>query len=186
MSDTLTVEPATGAGTVWYHTPEGGVLVPDDPYELSMASFPGRLALVANSFPDSVPFLDRFEEVLRAAHPEVEVFRHAKANPSVVLTDEEVEVVRASADGVVTAYGHCGSCTSGTVRDAVKLARAGVPTVALVTEVFADAAGVVARSSGMSAVPRVVLPHPVARTTPERMAEIARGCLADVVGLLRS
>ncbi|WP_202456132.1 hypothetical protein [Frigidibacter albus] len=41
-----------------------------------------------------------------------------------------------SCDVVVTAMVHCGSCTSSAVRDAVSLARAGLPSAALVSEKF--------------------------------------------------
>lgn len=59
------------------------------------------------------------------------------------------------------------------MRDGVKLARRGVPAVALVTEHFAGQGDFVARSVGLPDVPRVRLPHPVAGTGEANMAKVA-------------
>lgn len=59
------------------------------------------------------------------------------------------------------------------MRDGVKLARAGVPAVALVTTEFQSQGDFVARSVGMPDVPRVILPHPVASTGKANMRRIA-------------
>ncbi len=59
------------------------------------------------------------------------------------------------------------------MRDGVKLAHRGVPTVALVTEKFWAQGDFVARSAGLPDIPRVQLPHPVAGSGAVRMAEVA-------------
>jgi hypothetical protein len=55
----------------------------------------------------------------------------------------------------------------------VKLARKGVPAVALVTTEFWAQGDFVARSVGMPDVPRVALPHPVAATGVENLRRVA-------------
>ncbi len=60
------------------------------------------------------------------------------------------------------------------MRDGAKLARRGIPAVALVTEKFAEQGDFVARSVGLPDLPRVRLPHPVAGTGKEQMTRIAR------------
>jgi hypothetical protein len=166
---------------LWFHVPLGEPSVPDEEYRCRLNGRKVRLALLANRFPDSAFFLGRLGPVLKQVIGwELILSEEVKADPALVVPDETVARFAAGIDGVVTAYGHCGSCTTATIRDAVKLARHALPVVALVTEVFADVARMTARAEGMSGVPIVVLPHPVARTGPERMDEIARGC-ADVI-----
>ena len=48
------------------------------------------------------------------------------------------------------------------MRDGAKLARRGIPAVALVTDHFAEQGDFVARSVGLPDLPRLQLPHPVA------------------------
>ena len=59
------------------------------------------------------------------------------------------------------------------MRDGVKLARRGVPSVALVTDEFWAQGDFVARSVGMPDVPRVRLPHPIAGTGAHNHAMVA-------------
>ena len=59
------------------------------------------------------------------------------------------------------------------MRDGIELARRGLPNVALITEAFWPQAEFVARAAGMPGAPRIRLPHPVAGTGRDRMAEIA-------------
>ncbi|MPY91751.1 MAG: hypothetical protein GEV08_01415 [Acidimicrobiia bacterium] len=59
------------------------------------------------------------------------------------------------------------------MRDGVKLARQGIPAVALVTSEFWAQGDFVARSVGMPDVPRVMLPHPVAATGVENIRRVA-------------
>ena len=67
------------------------------------------------------------------------------------------------------------------MRDGVKLARRGIPAVALVTDEFWAQGDFVARSVGIPDVPRVRLPHPVAGTGGARMAEVADDIVPAIV-----
>ena len=62
------------------------------------------------------------------------------------------------------------------MRDGVKLARRKIPAVALVTEEFTEQGNFVARSVGMPDVPRLELPHPLAREA-EGLADLLEGVL---------
>ena len=66
------------------------------------------------------------------------------------------------------------------MRDGIKLARLGIPAVALVTEEFWSQGDFVAQSLGMPGIPRVKLPHPVAGTGVKNMREVA-GSIAPLV-----
>ena len=57
--------------------------------------------------------------------------------------------------------------------DGVKLARRGIPAIALVTENFCDQGDFVARSVGLPGIPRVRLPHPVAGSGDDHMTRVA-------------
>jgi len=72
------------------------------------------------------------------------------------------------------------------VRDGIRIARQGVPSVSLVTEEFWPQGDFVARSVGMPDAPRVRLPHPVAGTGVERMALVAGEIANDIVEQLRA
>lgn len=72
------------------------------------------------------------------------------------------------------------------MRDGIRIARQGVPSVSLVTEEFWPQGDFVARSVGMPDAPRVRLPHPVAGTGVERMALVAGEIANDIVEQLRA
>jgi hypothetical protein len=144
-----------------------------------------RVALVSNGFYDATKLLRALEAVLptHLEAPRIRLFE--RNNASVPGTPEQIaEIVRES-DLAVCALGQCGSCTSSATRDAVALARAGVPALALISEKFGLAAQFVARSVGMPEVPRLKLPHPVAGSGMDRIAAIADAAAADVVAAWR-
>ncbi|MCB2063647.1 MAG: hypothetical protein KDE25_09370 [Novosphingobium sp.] len=146
------------------------------PYTLSAdASGPGlRVGLMSNMFFDASKLLSAVGEALVDVLDSPVVTLYEFPNASLIAPPEMIAEIAANNDVAVTAMGHCGSCTSSATRDAVNLARAGVPVCALITEKFTEAGGFVARSVGMPDVPRVQLPHPVAGTGEARIAEIAR------------
>lgn len=66
------------------------------------------------------------------------------------------------------------------MHDAAELEQAGVPTVCVVSDVFADAAVVQARSLGTS--PRVALAtHPIQDRTDEEMKALANGLVQELI-----
>ena len=70
------------------------------------------------------------------------------------------------------------------MRDGINIAHLGVPAVALVTEEFWSQGDFVAESLGMSDIPRVKLPHPVAGTGEASMQQIARDIVPAVLAAL--
>ena len=72
------------------------------------------------------------------------------------------------------------------MRDGVSIARRGVPSIALVTDEFWAQGDFVARSVGMPDVPRVRLPHPVAGTGVETMAEVAAETVPRIIAAFRA
>jgi hypothetical protein len=167
--------------TILDPTAEPGV--PIDAYTLA-ADIGGasiRIGLLSNGFPDATRLLTSLGEVLQGklAAPRIMLFE--RKNASLLASQEVLEQIASSCDVVVTAMGHCGSCTSSAVRDAVNIARRGVPVVALVTEKYWSVGEFVARSVGMPSVPRVRMPHPVSGTGIANINQIAEKIHSDVL-----
>jgi hypothetical protein len=164
---------------------EAGVAV--TPYGLAIdVARPGlRVGLLSNCFYDASKLLLAVGEALggRLAAHRIKLYEHP--NPSLLAPPALIEEVARDNDVAITALGHCGSCTSSAVRNAVNLARAGAPVCALLSEKFWEAGGFVARSVGMPDVPRVRLPHPIAGTGAARIGEIARIAAPHVVAAWR-
>ena len=71
------------------------------------------------------------------------------------------------------------------MRDGVRLARRGVPAVALVTEEFWAQGDFIARSVGIPDIPRVKLPHPVAGSGVVNMAMVAEATVPRILAAWR-
>lgn len=158
------------------------------PYTLSSdASGPGlRVALVSNMFFDASNLLKAVGDALGDHLDKPVITLYEFPNASLLAPPESIAEIAANNDVAITAMGHCGSCTSSATRDAVNLARAGIPVAALITQKFTEASGFVARSVGMPDVPRVQLPHPVAGTGHARITEIAREVAPAIVASWQS
>ena len=66
------------------------------------------------------------------------------------------------------------------MRDAVQLARKGIPTVTVITDRFWDHSELVARAEGMPAIPRIEVPYPIAGTGPAAVAAAGRAAAPDI------
>ena len=72
------------------------------------------------------------------------------------------------------------------MRDGINLAKLGIPSVALVTDAFWAQGDFVAESLGMSDVPRVQLPHPVAGTSADNLKAVAEAAVDDILAALEA
>jgi hypothetical protein len=140
-----------------------------------------KVGLLSNCFFDASNLLLALGDALLTQLPLIRVQLYESRNASVAAASELIAQVASESDVAVTALGHCGSCTSSATRNAVALARAGVPVCALVTVRFAEACSFIARSVGMPDIPRVHLPHRVAGTGSARIATIAHAAAPAVV-----
>lgn len=71
------------------------------------------------------------------------------------------------------------------MRDGIETAKRGLPTVALVTEEFWAQGDFVAGAAGMPDLPRHRLPHPVAGSGQQSMAELADQIADELIARLR-
>ena len=93
--------------TVRFFDPRGEPAVAAEPYELADPLDDGVVVgLMANGFPDSVAFLDRVEEAMRAAVPGASFRRYDKGNASALASGELLDTIAAECRTVVAAYGH--------------------------------------------------------------------------------
>jgi len=174
--------------TVLVPTAEPGVAITPYSNRIDPQTFAGVVGFAANSLPGSVDFLAALASSILARIPGASArFQDKGDTPqrsSDPLSDVELAEVADSCDAIVLAYGHCGSCTSATVRDAVALARLGRPVVAIVIPSFAAEAAQVARAVGMPDVPLFVLPGPMSSRSAVERAAVAEAVVGDVLARL--
>jgi hypothetical protein len=95
---------------VTYVDPRGEVDQSDEPYALTVSLTGGgqpTVALLANNFPDSGPFLDAVGTALADLLPAVSVRHFTKPNASAVASEALLaEIAESGCVAVVTAYGH--------------------------------------------------------------------------------
>jgi hypothetical protein len=147
-----------------------------EPYELRWDPEEGAsptVGILVNNFPDSPLFGDLLEAAIAARLPGGTVRIWNKLDATSAAAPELVDEIVAAADVCISLIGTCGSCTGGTVRDAINIARRGRPSVALVTEVFREHGAFIATAAGMPDVPVIVVPHPIAGTGTENMRRVA-------------
>lgn len=148
-----------------------------------------RIALFPNLFTDSAAFLADLGEALGALLPSARFPYFDKKFGRYMSTPASPELrgeIVAGSDAVVLAYGHCGSCTSGVVHDAVLLARKGVSVTALVTSRFREEAKFLASALGLPGIPFGILPHPVAGMDATFHRDLARRIAPQVLTALRT
>ena len=93
--------------TVQFVDPRGEPAAAAEPYDLADPLDHGVVVgLMANGFPESVAFLDRVEEALRATVPGATFRRYDKGNASALASDEMLDTIAAECRTVVAAYGH--------------------------------------------------------------------------------
>jgi hypothetical protein len=93
--------------TVVFHDPRGRSVAEPEPYDLALdlSRADVTVALVANSYPGCVEFLEHLETALVAQRPSLRFRMYRK--PSVSHADDGlVDSVAAECGAVVAAYGH--------------------------------------------------------------------------------
>ncbi len=87
-------------------------------------------------------------------------------------------------DAAIVGLGNCGSCTSWTIHDALRIADRDVPTVAATTAHFTELGHTLARRGGRSALRIETLPYPLDTLPEEQVRDIARQQYRSVVRTL--
>ena len=74
----------------------------------------------------------------------------------------------------------------GTVGDSIKIAMQNTPVVALIADKFWEQSVLVARAQGLSDLPRVQFPYPLAGSGTDNLQRVARdviGAILDALGM---
>ena len=123
------------------------------------------VAFVDNSKVNADIFLSHVRPALAQAYG-VKIGRTVrKLAPKDELTEADIKEL-ATYDAVVQCFGDCGTSTSITVADGVRLERLGIPTVTVISQAFSSAARHQAAGRGMGELPIVEIPHPM-HTAPK-------------------
>ncbi|TAK70670.1 MAG: hypothetical protein EPO13_02040 [Actinomycetota bacterium] len=171
---------------ITYLDPDAGPPHETHEYQLRLAGDGAvRIGLLANGFPDSTAFLQEVQAAIGAHQPDASFVLYTKPRLGTSLTPDEIGQHFGDCDALVVAIGHCGSCTAASTRDAVTIAGYGLPVVLLVTEVFHPLAAQVAFSLGLTGLPQVVLPHPLAGTGLENLRVVATKFSPEILSDLR-
>ena len=140
------------------------------------------IAFVDNSKVNADLFLERLRRLLaeRGVQPGTTV---RKLAPKDELSERDLDQL-ARHDAVIQCFGDCGTSTSISVFDGVRLESRGVPTVTVCSSAFHRAARSQAAGRGMSGLPIVEIPHPMHTAPGAVVQQRAEAALDELVAAL--
>ncbi len=147
------------------------------------ATAPITIGLVINKIPDCDIFMNLVQNVLTDCNP-ILTARKYYTETVTYADDKLIQRIFTECDAAICAIGHCGSCTAGTVKDAIALIEKGIPAVSLITDLFWSQSEMLTHSLGWPSAPRVRLPYPIWGTEPETMKNAARTAVMEAMVLL--
>jgi hypothetical protein len=124
-----------------------------------------KIALVDNSKVNADLFLSHIGPRLQSDYGAQVAFTVRKLAPKDPLSDDDLKRL-AECDAVIQGFGDCGTSTSMSVADGVRLESLGIPTVTVCSGAFTHAARSQAAGRGLGALPIVEIPHPM-HTAPK-------------------
>ena len=91
-----------------FHNPDADVAVEPIPYDLALQvrGATVEIGLLANGFPDSVPFAEHLGEALRQLEPGIRLKSFDKGDPTNPAGEALLEDIQSSCAGVIALYGH--------------------------------------------------------------------------------
>jgi hypothetical protein len=116
-----------------------------------------RVGLVSNGLGRAEDLLDAVYSLLREDAGVAGAVLVRKPHRSVPPLPEDWDRLLTGADVVITGFGGCGSCSTRSIRDAMELEWAGIPSVALVHEDMLPAVEAMTRLADMPDYPYVVV-----------------------------
>jgi hypothetical protein len=132
-----------------------------------LASLDGaKIGFVDNSKVNADLFLSHVAPILRERYGAEAAVVVRKLAPKDELSQAELDRLAGCA-AVIQCFGDCGTSTSMTVADGVRIECLGIPTVTVISTAFSRAAKHQAAGRGMGDLPIVEVPHPM-HTAPER------------------
>jgi len=144
-----------------------------------------RIAFVDNSKVNADLFLSRVRPVLEEMYGIKSGVTIRKLAPKDELTDDDLRQL-AEHDAVIQCFGDCGTSTSISVFDGVRLERLGVPTATVCSTAFSRAARSQAAGRGMCDLPIIEIPHPMHTAPASAVKERAEAAVGALVNALIS
>ncbi|WP_214324648.1 UGSC family (seleno)protein [Nonomuraea sediminis] len=143
-----------------------------------------RLGLLANGKTHGEFLLDAVVAELSRTYALGEVLRITKPHPSEPPTAAQWRQLAEHSTVVLSAIGDCGSCSSCSVVDGIRLEREGIPSAVLITEPFVPTVQAIAAMNGAPGYGFAVIPHPVTRLAPDLLRERAAQAAPALAALL--
>jgi hypothetical protein len=142
-----------------------------------------RVAFVDNSKVNADFFLSRVKPLLEEKYGALVSKTIRKLAPKDELTDADIAEL-SGYDAVIQCFGDCGTSTSMTVADGVRLEKRGIPTATVISTAFSRAAKLQAAGRGLSQLPIVEIPHPMHSAPKPVVAERAEAVVTQLVEAL--
>jgi hypothetical protein len=142
-----------------------------------------KIAFVDNSKVNADLFLSRIKPLLQEVYGATNGNTVRKLAPKDGLTEHDMAQL-AGHDAVIQCFGDCGTSTSMSVADGVKLETLGVPTATVCSSAFSHAARSQAAGRGMGDLPIVEIPHPMHTAPKDVVFERAEAVVKDIVAAL--
>lgn len=142
-----------------------------------------RVAFVDNSKVNADFFLSTVKPLLEQKYGARVGMTIRKLAPKDELTEANLAEL-ATHDAVIQCFGDCGTSTSMTVADGVRLEARGVPTATVISTAFSGAARHQAAGRGLGQLPIIEIPHPMHSAPRPVVAERAEAIVAQLVEAL--
>jgi hypothetical protein len=163
-------------------------VVPDEPPPAGLTFAPrralaagSRITLIDNGKPKGRQLLRLIAEELSRTVPLASIDVYAKGTASRIIGEEEVDMIAAASDAVITGLGDCGVCSACSLGDALRLEAAGVPATVVITDVFTSHIASFAVTMGLPGYHMAVVPHPVFSKDEDALQAIARTVAPQVL-----
>jgi hypothetical protein len=98
-----------GFPMIEFLNPDADVGIENTPYDLSVKVDGGSattIGLLANGFPDSVPFLDEVGKAIGRLRPGINLKAYNKGNATIAAPEKLLGEIGGDCVGVIAAYGH--------------------------------------------------------------------------------
>jgi hypothetical protein len=142
-----------------------------------------KIGFVDNSKVNADLFLSRVAPLLQEKYGILPGAIVRKLAPKDELSDADLERF-AGHSAVIQCFGDCGTSTSITVADGVKLERLGIPTATVISTAFSRAARLQAAGRGMGDLPIIEIPHPMHTAPATAVRERAEGIVSKLADAL--
>ena len=143
-----------------------------------------RVGLLNNAKPNAAVLLGRLAELIQEHCGTVGVTMLSKPSFAVPADEAMLAKLAEECDVVIAGVGDCGSCSAATTADGVLLEQRGIPTVAIVTDIFRPSASAMAALKGFPGYRFVALPHPLASLDKKELDTLAEAAIPEVLEVL--